>query len=64
MLIFFRVYYLLPIFSHLSQNRKEAHQIFFKEIKCHYPVLAKQPINVEFCDILVLFNHSNNITRN
>ena len=29
-----------------------------------WPVLAKQPINVLFCDILVLLNHLNNVARN
>ena len=29
-----------------------------------WPVLAKQPINVSFCDILVLLNHLNNVNRN
>ena len=33
--------------------------------KCQFwPVLAKQPINVSFCDILVLLNHLNNVTCN
>ena len=32
--------------------------------KCQsWPVLAKQPINVWFCDILVLLNHLNSVTR-
>ena len=26
-------------------------------------VVAKHPINVQFCDILVLLNHLNNVTR-
>ena len=29
-----------------------------------WPVLAKQPINDKFCDILVLLNHLNNVTMN
>ena len=28
-----------------------------------WPVLAKQPINVQFCDILGLLNHLSNVTR-
>ena len=34
-------------------------------LKCQsWPALAKQPINVQFCDILVLLHHLNNVTRN
>ena len=29
-----------------------------------WPVLAKQPINVSFCDIVVLLNHLNSVIRN
>ena len=34
-------------------------------MKCRpWPLLAKQLINVWFCDILVLLNHLNNVARN
>ena len=33
--------------------------------RCRYwPVLAKQPTNCQFCDIIVLLNHLTNVTRN
>ena len=33
--------------------------------KCQsWPAVAKQPINVWFCDILLLLNHMNKVTSN